>query len=102
MEHGYGIESHGAHAHTPHRKPVRYLVVIDSAGSTLARLFLETREQVAEVDAGTEEVAAMTRGLQASRSASGPEWDAALQGHSAAERRTADVYTLRADAATPA
>lgn len=98
MEHGYGIESHGAHAHTPHRKPVRYLVVIDSAGSTLARLFLETREQVAEVDAGTEEVAAMTHGLQPARSANDPEWDAALQGHSAAERRAADVYTLQADA----
>jgi hypothetical protein len=94
MEHGYGIESPGAHNPTPHRKPVRYLIVIDSAGSTIARLFLETRQQVAEVDAGAEEVALMTRGLEPTRSAAGTEWDVALQGHSATERRTADVYTL--------
>ena len=94
MQHGYGIESPGAHVRAPHRKPVRYLIVIDSAGSTVARLFLETREQVAEVDAGAEEVALMTRGLQPTRGATGSEWDPALQGHSTAERRAADVYTL--------
>jgi len=38
----------------------------------------------------------MTRGLQSERSALGEEWDRALQGHSTAERRTADVYTLDA------
>ncbi len=97
MDHGFGIESPGEHAHTPHRKPTRYVVVIDSAGSTIARLFLESREQVAEVDAGAEEVALMTRGLQPARSALDEEWDRALQGHSTAERRTADVYTLDAN-----
>ena len=30
---GYGIESHAKHRDTPHRKPARYLMVIDSAGS---------------------------------------------------------------------
>ena len=98
MEHGFGIEAPGEHAHTPHRKPSRYLVVIDSAGSTIARLFLVTREQVGEVDAGAEEVALMTRGLEPTRGALGEEWDRALQGHTTAERRTADVYTLSADA----
>ena len=97
MDHGFGIESPGEHAHTVHRKPTRYVVVIDSAGSTIARLFLESREQVGEVDAGAEEIALMTRGLQPQRSALGEEWDRALQGHSAAERRTADVYTLDAN-----
>ena len=97
MDHGFGIESPGEHAHTAHRKPTRYVVVIDSAGSTIARLFLESREQVAEVDAGAEEVALMTRGLPSERSALGEEWDRALQGHSTAERRTADVYTLDAN-----
>ena len=97
MDHGFGIESPGEHAHTVHRKPTRYVVVIDSAGSTIARLFLESREQVAEVDAGAEEVALMTRGLPSERSALGEEWDRALQGHSAAERRTADVDTLDAN-----
>ncbi|MEO7337841.1 MAG: hypothetical protein ABIV63_14790 [Caldimonas sp.] len=94
MDHGYGIESHGDHPHTPHRKPVRYIVVIDSAGSALARLFLESREQVGEIDAGTEEVAAMTAGLHPAKDADGPAWDRALQGHSPDERRAADVYTL--------
>jgi hypothetical protein len=94
MNHGFGIESPGEHVHAPHRKPTRYVVVIDSAGSTIARLFLESYEQVAEVDAGAEEIALMTRGLQPTRGALGEEWDRPLQGHSTAERRTADVYTL--------
>jgi hypothetical protein len=102
MDHGFGIESPGEHTHTPHRKPTRYLVVIDAAGSTIARLFLESREQVAEVDAGAEEVALMTRGLQPASGALGEEWDRALQGHTTAERRTADVYTLDVDAAAHA
>src|SRR5688500_20300472 len=99
MDHGFGIESPGAHTHTLHRKPTRYVVVIDSAGTTIARLFLESYEQVAEVDAGAEEVALMTRGLQPARGALGEEWDRPLQGHSTAERRTADVYPLAASAA---
>jgi hypothetical protein len=99
MNQGFGIESPGEHTHTPHRKPTRYVVVIDSAGSTIARLFLDSYEQVAEVDAGTEEIALMTHGLQPARGALGEEWDRPLQGHSTAERRNADVYTLDA---TPA
>ena len=77
-----------------YRKPARYLVVIDSAGSTIARLFLESRELVGEFDAGTEEVALMTKGLVPSVGALGTEWDLALEGHSGAERRNAEVYTL--------
>jgi hypothetical protein len=96
MSQVFGIESHGEHAHTPHRKPTRYVVVIDSAGSTIARLFLDSYEQVAEVDAGSEEIALMTRGLEPARGALGEEWDRPLQGHSTAERRNADVYTLDA------
>ena len=57
-------------------------------------LFLESREQVAEFDAGTEEVVSMTQGLQPAKGAAGPEWDRALDGHSAAERADADVFTL--------
>ena len=60
----------------------------------MARLFLETRELVAEFDAGTEEAAQMMAGLVPTRGADGPEWDRALEGHSAAERRAAEVYTL--------
>jgi hypothetical protein len=94
MSQGFGSESPRAHIQTSHRKPSRYLVVIDSGGFVLARLFLETREQVAEFDAGTEEAAQMMAGLVPTKGADGPEWDRALEGHSAAERRAADVYTL--------
>jgi len=94
MNQGFGIESPGERAHTPHRKPARYLVVIDSAGSTLARLFLDSRELVAEFDAGAEEVAMMTQGREPTKGAQAPEWDRALVGHNAAERAAADVYTL--------
>ena len=94
MGQGFGMESHGTHVHGALRQRVRYLVMIDAAGESLARLFSETREQIAEFDASTEEVAVMTRGLSAARDASGPEWDRALQSHSAAERAAAEVYTL--------
>lgn len=94
MDQGYGIESPGEHSHAPHRKRARYLVIIDAAGSTLARFFLDSREQIGEVDAGAEEVAQMTRGLKPVTGARGIEWDRALQGHSAAERAAAEVYTF--------
>jgi hypothetical protein len=94
MSQGFGIESHGEHHPTPHRKPARYLMVIDSAGSTIARLFIDTRELVAEFDAGTEEVALMAKGLAPVVGALGAEWDVALEGHSTAERAAAEIYTL--------
>ena len=94
MSQSFGGESPRAHTQTSHRKPARYLVVIESGGSVIARLFLDTREQVAEFDAGTEEAAQMTAGLSATKVADAPEWDRALEGHSAAERCAADVYTL--------
>ena len=94
MSQSFGIESPGEHAHTPHRRPARYLVVIESAGAMIARLFADTREQVAEFDASTEEVAQMTRGLMPVAGALGPEWDRALDGHNAGERAAAEVYAL--------
>ena len=94
MNHGFGIESHHQQAGTPHREPARYLVVIESAGSMVARLFLENRAEVGEVDAGSEEVAMMTKGLKPEQSAGNADWNAALEAHSADERAPADVYTL--------
>ena len=94
MSQGFGIESPAEHTRSPHRPPARYLVVIDAAGAMVARLFIATRELVAEFDASTEEVALMTRGLAPAVGASGPEWDRALEGHSTAERDAAEVYTL--------
>ena len=94
MSQGFGSESPSAHVQTSHRPPARYLILIDAGGSAVARLFLATRVQVAEFDAGTEEAAHMTAGLVPTSGADGPEWDRALEGHSDAERRAADVYTL--------
>jgi len=94
MDQGFGDERPRAHTRSPHRKAARYLIVIDSGGSAVARLFLETREQVAEFDAGAEEAAQMTAGLVPVTGANGPEWDRALAGHSSNERGSAAVYTL--------
>jgi hypothetical protein len=82
--------------YAPHvyRQRSRYLVVIDAAGSMVARLFDEARRPVAEFDAGSEEVAVMTTGLAPMKSAATAVWDEALQAHSATERAGADVYTL--------
>lgn len=60
----------------------------------VARMFLETRELVAEFDAAVEEVSAMTSGLVPEVGALSSEWDRALLGHNAAERAGAMVYTL--------
>ena len=94
MSHGFGIEKPAAHHSPGHRVPARYLVLIDAAGSVVARMFLASYEAVAEFDAGTEEVALMTKGLQPVTGALGAEWDRALAGHSADERANAEVFTL--------
>ena len=94
MSQDFGREAPRAHTHGVYRAPARYLVVIEAGGSAVARLFLATREPVAEFDAGSEETAQMTAGLQPTKGAAGPEWDHALAGHSLAERREADIYVL--------
>ena len=94
MGQGFGIESHPAHRNGAHRPPARYLIVIESGGTAVARLFDASRTQVAEFDAGTEEVAVMARGLAPQTGASSADWDLALAGHSPGERALADIYTL--------
>lgn len=94
MGQGFGIESQRAHAGASPRRAARYLVVIDAAGAAVARLFLENREQVAEFDASVDEVVQMIARRVPAKGADGPEWDRALDGHSEAERRAADVYVL--------
>lgn len=94
MNDGFGIEIPPGHNQGQHRKPARYLVVIDAGGSTIAQLFLDTREIVAEFDAGAEEVSLMTAGLLPAEGAEGEEWDRALEGHSAEARGAAKIYTL--------
>ena len=94
MGQGFGMESHGAHRNGSHRPPARYLVIIDAGGGQVARLFDERRAQVAEFDAGTEEVAVMAKGLAPQSGAGLADWDQALASHSAAERAAADIYLL--------
>lgn len=94
MSQSFGGESPRAHIQTWHRKIARYLVLIEAGGVVVARLYLDSRELVGEFDAGTEEVAQLTAGLASVKGATGPEWDRALEGHSAAERSAADVFTL--------
>jgi len=94
MNQGFGHEVPTRHAQQEHRQVSRYLVVIESGAGPVARLFLESREQVAEFDAGTEEATMMIQGVPATAGATGPEWDRALAGHSAEERAGALVYRL--------
>jgi len=90
----FGNEVPRRHSQTPTRKASRYLIVIESGGYVVARLFTDSREQVAEFDASTEEVTVMTQGLVPAVGAGGPEWDQALAGHGTSERSAARVYTL--------
>jgi hypothetical protein len=94
MSQSYGIQRPLPHRQADHRPRARYLVLIESAGSGVALLFTESRELAADFDAGAEEVALMTRGLQPAHGAAGPEWDRALAGHGLPERAAARVYTL--------
>jgi len=94
MSNTYGMAIPGGHSGASHRAPARYLVVIDSEGSKVARLFSAQREAMGEFDAGTDDVVRLTRGLTPLHGATGREWDKPLAGHSEAERKAAAVYTL--------
>ena len=94
MSQNFGIAMPAKHVAVPHRQPVRFLVVIESGGAMVARLFLANRELVNEFDAAATEVANTTAGMQPAVGALGSEWDAALKGHSVLERARAEVYTL--------
>jgi len=93
---GFGIEAHHDPSVRTHaKKPARFLVlIVDATGVAAARLFDADRKPVADFDGGSQEVAVMTHGLVATQDADAPAWDGALSGHSADERRAADVYAL--------
>ncbi|MDP1790116.1 MAG: hypothetical protein Q8L12_06015 [Methylibium sp.] len=76
------------------QKPARFLVMIESDGAMLARLFDAERRQLAEFDASSEEVVVMTSGLAPTNDAAGKPWEEALAGHSDSERHAARVYVL--------
>jgi hypothetical protein len=96
MSQTYGIEAKKGQAGETAMPPARYLVLVDSAahGGRLARLFLASREEVAEFDASAPEVLSMTQGLVAAFSANEAVWDEALGGHSVQERAAAQIFTL--------
>lgn len=94
MSDSLGDEAPGRYAPHVYKKPAKYLVIIDAAGSMVARLFDAQRRELAEFDASSEEVAVMTQGLRPAKCAAAPEWDGALDGHNLIERIAADVYTL--------
>jgi hypothetical protein len=94
MSQVFGMESPRQHPHVAHRQPVRYLVVIESGGLMIARLLLDTRVMVGEMDAAVEEVSSMISGQTPQMGALGSEWDTALAGHSIDERAAAKVFTL--------
>jgi hypothetical protein len=77
-----------------HSAPVKFLILIDTEGARVARLFDATRRHVMDMDASTEDVLVTIQGVLPSATGTAPEWDAALAGHSAAERAQAQVFTL--------
>ena len=94
MSQGFGRELPTRHVQAGPREVTKYLVVIAAPEGPIARLLLPDREQVAELDANTEEVTAMTQGLTPAVGATAAEWDRPLAGHSSEERAAAKVYTL--------
>ena len=83
-----------AHVQGAHREVTRYLVVIAAPEGPIAKLLLQDRKQVAELDANTEEVTAMIKGLTPVIGATEGEWDALLAAHSSEERAAAQVFML--------
>ena len=94
MSQGFGREVPAPHVHTTHREVTKYLVIIQGPEGPVARLFLPSHEQVAELDANTEEVTAMIKGLAPAAGATGAEWDRSMAADSPEVRAAAEVYTL--------
>jgi hypothetical protein len=77
-----------------HKTPVKYLVLIESDGAMLAKLYDGQFAHVNDIDASCEEVAVMTRGLTPSPLAQDATWSRLMVGHGETERRAAQVFTL--------
>ncbi|MCR5882710.1 hypothetical protein LRS03_07520 [Rhizobacter sp. J219] len=77
-----------------HKPPVKYLVIIESDGAMVAKLYDAQFRHENDIDAGSEEVAVMTRGLKAEKTGNDATWSKVLAGHGETERRAAEVYTL--------
>ena len=94
MSQGFGREVPARHVQPVHREVTKYLVIIQAAEGPIARLLLSNRELAAELDANTEEVATLIKGIVPTIGATGAEWDSSLAGQSPEEREAAEVYAL--------
>ncbi|MBX3623653.1 MAG: hypothetical protein KF892_01465 [Rhizobacter sp.] len=77
-----------------HKTPVKYLVIIESDGAMVAKLYDANYKHENDIDAGSEEVAVMTKGLSPKKNGNDATWAKVLVGHGEAERRAAEIYTL--------
>jgi hypothetical protein len=77
-----------------HKTPVKYLVLIESDGAMLAKLYDGQFAHVNDIDASSEEVAVMTQGLTPARDANNATWAPVLMGHGEPQRRAALIFTL--------
>ena len=75
-------------------KPVRYLVLIESGGAPIARLFDADQAHILDIDATSEEVTDMTAGHTPAHDGTENKWDKPLQGHTLQERQAAQIFTL--------
>ena len=94
MSQGFGSEVPPRHVQPVHREITKYLVIIHAAEGPIARLFLSNYEQATELDANTEEVSTMIKGIVPSIGAAGSEWDRSLVGLNPDERASAEIYVL--------
>ena len=77
-----------------HKIPVKYLVLIESDGAMLAKLYDAHYAEVNDIDAASEEVAVMTQGLTPQCSGNDNTWARVLAGHGEPQRQAARIYTL--------
>ena len=94
MSQDFGREVPKPHAEAVLREVARYLIVIPAPDGPIAKLLDINRDQLAELDANTEEVTTMLKGLAPVVGATGTDWNKSLSGYSAGERALSRVYTL--------
>jgi hypothetical protein len=94
MSQDFGMQVPSRHATASRPSPVKFLVLIDSGGGSVARLYSDAHSLLNECDASAPEITAMTTGLAPGKDAMGRAWDPALRTFGMQERLTAEVFTL--------
>jgi hypothetical protein len=75
-------------------EPVKFLVLIEAGDGMVARFFDADHRHMSDIDAASEEVAVMTRGLVPEHAGNDASWRQPLSSHTAEERAAAQIYTL--------